>query len=88
MIIKSIDHNGRLVIPRELLRSANIEPGAPVELYGFQTPDGDPAVIVKQYQDRCPFCNEVLVVGFYKKISGKKICNYCINDLKEELQEV
>jgi len=84
MIIKSIDTSGRLVIPVDMLRSAGIDRGDSIELYVTQT-GGDPAILVKKYQDCCLLCSDVLEQDKFKKIRGKKFCNGCMKLLKKEI---
>lgn len=73
-IVRKVDDLGRVVIPRELRRTYDINIKDPLEIYV----DGD-NIILKKYEPECIFCGEASdVVGFY----GKNICSTCMNELK------
>ena len=72
-IVRKIDELGRIVIPKELRRTLNIEEGDPLEIFV----DGE-EVILRKYEPGCVFCGNVKYVVEFK---GKKVCTNCIKDI-------
>lgn len=72
-IVRKVDELGRIVIPKELRRTLNIEEGDPLEIFG----DGE-EVILRKYEPGCVFCGNVKYVVEFK---GKKVCTNCIKDI-------
>lgn len=70
---RPIDQLGRIVIPKELRRTLNIEEGDPLEIFV----DGE-EVILRKYEPGCVFCGSVKYVVEFK---GKKVCTNCIKDI-------
>jgi transcriptional pleiotropic regulator of transition state genes len=70
---RSIDQLGRIVIPKELRRTLDIEVGDPLEIFV----DGE-EVILRKYKPGCVFCGNVKYVVEFK---GKKVCTNCIKDI-------
>lgn len=69
-IVRKIDELGRLVIPKELRRTLDIEEDKDyLEIYT----DGN-MIVLKKYEPHCVFCDNVNnVVQF----NGKNVCNEC-----------
>ncbi|EHN17108.1 AbrB/MazE/SpoVT family DNA-binding domain-containing protein [Clostridium sporogenes] len=74
-IIRKVDELGRIVIPKELRRTLNIEEGDGLEIYT----EGE-QIILKKYAPACIFCGEAKEVINYK---GKNICKSCLKELKK-----
>lgn len=74
-IVRQMDPLGRIVIPKELRRTFNIEEGDPLEIFV----EGE-QIILKKYQPACTFCGEAEDVVDYK---GKKICKHCLEELRK-----
>ena len=72
-IVRKVDELGRIVIPKELRRTLNIEEGDPLEIFV----DGE-EVILRKYEPGCVFCGNVKYVVEFK---GKKVCTNCIKDI-------
>ena len=72
-IVRKMDELGRIVIPKELRRTLNIEEGDPLEIFV----DGE-EVILRKYEPGCVFCGNVKYVVEFK---GKKVCTNCIKDI-------
>lgn len=70
---RPIDQLGRIVIPKELRRTLDIEVGDPLEIFV----DGE-EVILRKYKPGCVFCGNVKYVVEFK---GKKVCTNCIKDI-------
>ena len=51
-IIRKIDHLGRIVIPKEICRTLQIEPGTPLDI----SLEGK-RIIVSRYEESCVFCD-------------------------------
>ncbi|MBP3907206.1 MAG: AbrB/MazE/SpoVT family DNA-binding domain-containing protein [Peptostreptococcaceae bacterium] len=74
-IVRKIDELGRIVIPKELRRTLNIEEGDPLEIFV----DGE-QLILKKYEpdNECIFCRGGKFVIEFK---GKKVCTNCIKGI-------
>ena len=75
MIIRNVDVLGRIVIPKEMRKELNIEPGNPVEI---ELNGKD--LKVRKHEERCIFCGKKAVHTY----RNKKICNSCKEGLKNE----
>lgn len=73
-IVRKLDDLGRFVLPMELRKVMDINPGDSMEIY-----TDDSSVIFKKYQPACVFCGEAKNVTYYKT---KNICQNCINELQ------
>ena len=74
-IVREVDKLGRIVIPKELRRTLNMESGDPVEIFV----DND-SIVLRSYRPMCIFCGSEEMVGEYK---DKPVCARCINELKQ-----
>ncbi len=74
-IARKVDQLGRVVLPKELRDSLDMDNGTPIEMY----PDGD-LLYMKKYLPECIFCENTENVIEYK---DKNICLDCIENLKE-----
>ncbi|AKC63200.1 SpoVT/AbrB family regulatory protein [Clostridium sporogenes] len=72
-IVRKVDELGRIVIPKELRRTLNIEEGDGLEIYT----EGE-QIILKKYAPACIFCGEAKEVINFK---GKNICKICLKEL-------
>ena len=73
-IVRKIDDLGRVVIPKELRRTLNINECDPLEIF-----IEDESIILKKYQPGCIFCGEFKdIISFKNKI----VCKKCIKELK------
>lgn len=76
-IVRKVDNLGRMVLPKELRETRNIEAGkTPMEIYV----DDDGSIILKKYEPGCTFCDSVDDVVEFK---GKKVCGGCRRELTE-----
>ncbi len=73
-IVRKVDELGRIVIPKELRNTLNIEEKDSLEIYV----DGE-HIILKKYEPACIFCGNAKDVQVYK---GKNICPACMDELK------
>lgn len=71
--VRKVDELGRIVIPKELRRTLNIEEGDPLEIFV----DGE-EVVLRKYEPGCVFCGNAKYVVEFK---GKKVCTNCIKDI-------
>ncbi len=71
-IIRRVDPLGRIVLPKELRRTYNINPGTPLEMYleGQQ-------VVLQKYELKCVFCGEVAD----QDLKGRVVCAKCAAEL-------
>ena len=74
-IVRKVDELGRIVIPKEIKRTLNIEEGDPLEIFV----DGE-QIILKKYEpdNECIFCRGGKFVIEFK---GKKVCTNCIKGI-------
>ena len=75
-IVRKIDELGRIVLPKELRRSLDIEEGDPMEIFVDAK-----TIMLKKYEPSCIFCGEARNVQVYK---GKNICQDCMEELKNQ----
>jgi len=73
-IVRKIDELGRIVIPKEIRKTMNIQDGDGIEIL-----ISDDKIVLKKYEPACIFCGNADSVEFYK---GKLICKDCLNNLK------
>ncbi|MCU7380474.1 AbrB/MazE/SpoVT family DNA-binding domain-containing protein [Clostridiales Family XIII bacterium ASD5510] len=76
-MIRKLDPVGRIVIPRELLKTMEIKSGDPVEIF-----TDDNQIILKKYEPGCLLCGDLHAV---KKVGNRLICKECLKMLQEEL---
>jgi len=74
-IVRPIDKLGRIVIPKELRETYNLEVNDSVEIYV-----NDNQIIIQKYQPACIFCNSTDDIVYYE---GKSICKECLEKLKK-----
>lgn len=73
-IVRKVDQLGRMVIPKELRKTMDVESGTPLEVY-----INDDEIILKKYNPGCIFCGETMDVEEFK---GKNICRSCLEEMK------
>lgn len=74
-IVRSIDSLGRIVIPKELRATLDIQEKDPVEIFT----DGD-AIILKKHSPSCIFCGSGETLTLYR---DKCVCASCLSDLAD-----
>ncbi len=72
-MVRDIDEMGRIVIPKELRKSFDLNIKDHVEIFT----DGD-CIVLKKYNPGCTFCGAVSDLKMYKQ---KLVCNKCIEAL-------
>ena len=73
-MVRKIDELGRIVLPIEIRRMLDINPGDGVEMFS----DKD-RIILQKYAPSCIFCGEADEIVTYK---DKKICRACHAEMK------
>lgn len=73
-IVRKVDELGRIVIPKELRRTLNINIADALEIYL----DGE-KIILKKYEPACVFCGEASEIVNFK---SKNICKSCLRGIK------
>lgn len=68
-IVRKVDELGRLVLPKELRKSLNIEVGTPLEILADEK-----GIYIRKYEVGCTFCRnmEGLV-----EFGGTQVCKAC-----------
>lgn len=74
--VKRIDELGRILIPKELRASMEIESKDALEIFV----DGD-RIVFQKYQPACIFCNSADDIVFFE---GRRICASCLSKLKNQ----
>ena len=74
--VKKIDELGRILVPKELRASMELDPKDALEMYV----DGD-RIILQKYQPACIFCNNADDILFFE---GRRICASCLSKLKAQ----
>ena len=72
-IVRRIDDLGRMVLPKELRNTYNIDKKDPMEIFV----EGD-RIILEKYQPGCTFCDNVENTIKFK---GKIICQNCLDEM-------
>lgn len=74
-IVRKVDELGRIVVPKELRRTLNIEEKDGLEIFT----EGN-TIILRKYESACVFCGQADDVTVHK---GKKICKACRTELRK-----
>lgn len=74
-IVRKIDELGRIVIPKELRRTYNIDVKDPLEIFVQ-----DNNIILRKYTPTCIFCGDGNEIQEFK---GKRVCSSCIKELNK-----
>ena len=74
-IVRQIDPLGRIVLPRDLRKSLNLNDHDSVEFFL----EGN-TIVIKKYQPTCIFCGNAKDVFVFK---GKNVCPACMEELKK-----
>ena len=72
-IVRKIDELGRIVLPKELRNTLNIQDRAPLEIFVK-----DNYIMLQKYEPSCIFCGNSDSVNSFK---GKNICKSCITEI-------
>ena len=73
-IVRKLDQLGRIVIPKELRTTFDLNENDPIEIFV----DGSD-IILRKYQPACIFCNEATDV---LQFDGKNVCKKCLAKIK------
>ena len=76
-IVRKIDELGRIVVPKEIRKTLNIDNGDPLEIFV----EGD-QIILKKHDPSCLFCGKSEDVIFFR---GKLCCRDCLEELARQL---
>ena len=74
--VKKIDELGRILIPKELRSSLELDSKDALEMFV----DGD-RIVLQKYQPACIFCNSADDIVFFE---GRRICASCLSKLKSQ----
>lgn len=74
--VKKIDELGRILIPKELRSSMELDTKDALEMFV----DGD-RIVLQKYQPACIFCNNADEILFFE---GRRICASCLSKLKSQ----
>lgn len=74
--VKRVDELGRILIPKELRSSLEIESKDSLEMFV----DGD-RIVLQKYQPACIFCSSADDIVFFE---GRRICASCLSKLKSQ----
>lgn len=80
-LIRGLDGQRRLTIPKETLRAIGAEPGDYLKVYAGTTPQGATCVIVEKFEPGCALCGGSAPSEF-KIINGKRVCKVCTSTLR------
>lgn len=78
-IVRNVDELGRLVLPKELRNTMQIQPGDPLEIYVEED-----RIILTKYQPTCVFCGSSDDLADF---GDKKVCKACVEAMKSQLEE-
>ena len=77
-IVRKIDDLGRMVIPKELRETMDINKKDPMEIFVDNN-----TIILKKYEPGCLFCGNIENTVQFK---DKVICKSCLNEMVEDVQ--
>lgn len=73
-IVRKLDVLGRIVIPKELRTTLDLNETDPIEIFV----EGND-IILRKYQPACIFCNDATDI---LQFGGKNICKNCLAKMK------
>lgn len=73
-IVRKIDELGRLVIPKEIRRTFDINEKDPMEVYVTENQD----IVLRKYNQGCNCCGKIEKNMFH--VLDMKLCSSCIDD--------
>ncbi|MGM0420276.1 MAG: AbrB/MazE/SpoVT family DNA-binding domain-containing protein [Bacillota bacterium] len=76
-IVRKVDDLGRVVLPKELRKTMDIDVKDPMEFYVEED-----KIILKKYTPACYFCGSVENKILYK---DKYVCESCIEELEKKV---
>jgi transcriptional pleiotropic regulator of transition state genes len=76
-VVRRIDELGRIVLPKALRDTMNLQIKDPVEIF---TDDGG-RIILQKYHPACEFCSNADNIVYF---NDKRICRDCIEKIKEQ----
>lgn len=79
-IVRKVDELGRIVLPKELRMTLNINEKDPLQIFV----DDDGRIILQKYEPACVFCNSMNDVISFK---GRNICLDCMKKLSNKLAD-
>ncbi len=79
-IVRKVDELGRIVLPKELRNTLNINEKDPLEIYV----DDDNKIILKKYEPACIFCGGMNEIINYK---GYNVCKDCQKKLDKLFED-
>ncbi len=75
-IVRQVDDLGRVVIPSEIRSILQFNKNEPMEIYVEEE-----TIILQRYSPGCILCGEIEGA---KILGNKKVCQRCVEELKEE----
>lgn len=79
-IVRKVDELGRIVLPKELRGTLNINEKDPLEIYV----DEDNKIVLKKYEPACIFCGGMNEIISYK---GYNVCHDCQKKLAKAFED-
>lgn len=74
-MVRRVDELGRIVLPKELRNTFDIEEKDALEIYT----EGN-TIILKKYEPACIFCGDA---GDVVSFRGRNVCKNCIKELQQ-----
>ncbi len=74
-IVRKIDELGRIVIPKELRTTLNIDDHSHLEIFVK-----DEYIMLKRHEPSCIFCGSLANVSDFK---GKNVCRKCATEISK-----
>ena len=78
-IVRKIDNLGRIVVPKELRETMEIDKKDPMEIYV----DGMDQIVLQKYEPACVFCGDKENT---LEFNDKTICQSCVDNMKEKAE--
>jgi transcriptional pleiotropic regulator of transition state genes len=77
-ITRRMDQLGRVVLPMEMRRVLDIQPGDSMEVF-----TADNAIILRKYWRGCVFCANM---DHLIEFRGRQVCPECLKELQQEIE--
>ena len=75
-IVRKVDELGRIVLPKVLRQTVNINERDPIEIFVDNS-----SIILQKYEPACMFCNNTNDMVQYM---GRNICKECLKAIEAE----
>jgi bifunctional DNA-binding transcriptional regulator/antitoxin component of YhaV-PrlF toxin-antitoxin module len=86
-LVRSLDRQGRVTIPKEMLEPLGIYVGNFVEILGGLDPEGMPAIVIRKYFKGCDLCGNIVrrPKDYIEPYGNKRVCMDCLAEINSQM---